>query len=131
MTPHRLVPVALLAALLAVATAAQPAPPAWAQDAVWYQIFPERFANGDPTNDTVNDLLIGAQRADPNGNSGAGETYLLSGSDLAFLDAADGTSDGVIDLENANMRIPGFADSHSNGTRTVIPGCADKVRAGC
>ena len=87
--------------------------------------------NGDPTNDTVNDLLIGAQRADPNGNSGAGETYLLSGSDLAFLDAADGTSDGVIDLENANMRIPGFADSHSNGTRTVIPGCADKVRAGC
>ncbi len=29
------------------------------------------------------------------------------------------------------MRIPGFADSHSNGTRTVIPGCADKVRAGC
>ncbi|MBC11626.1 MAG: alpha-amylase [Rhodothermaceae bacterium] len=51
MTPHRLVPVAVLVALLAVATAAQPAPPAWAQDAVWYQIFPERFANGDPAND--------------------------------------------------------------------------------
>ena len=51
MTPHRLIPVAVLAALLAVATAAQPAPPAWAQDAVWYQIFPERFANGDPAND--------------------------------------------------------------------------------
>ena len=30
---------------------AQPAPPAWAQDAVVYQLFPERFANGDPTND--------------------------------------------------------------------------------
>lgn len=26
-------------------------PPAWAESAVWYQIFPERFANGDPTND--------------------------------------------------------------------------------
>lgn len=25
--------------------------PDWAYDAVWYQIFPERFANGDPTND--------------------------------------------------------------------------------
>jgi cyclomaltodextrinase / maltogenic alpha-amylase / neopullulanase len=25
--------------------------PGWAYDAVWYQIFPERFANGDPTND--------------------------------------------------------------------------------
>ncbi len=43
---------AALVVLLAVPTAgAQPAPPAWAQDAVWYQIFPERFANGDPAND--------------------------------------------------------------------------------
>src|SRR4051812_29714227 len=25
--------------------------PAWVQDAVFYQIFPERFANGDPGND--------------------------------------------------------------------------------
>lgn len=25
--------------------------PAWAQDAIWYQIFVERFRNGDPTND--------------------------------------------------------------------------------
>jgi glycosidase len=32
--------------------------PAWARDAVWYQIFPERFRNGDPSNDpTVNDIL--------------------------------------------------------------------------
>ena len=41
---------ALALAFLASAHA-QPAPPAWAADAVWYQIFPERFANGDPTND--------------------------------------------------------------------------------
>ncbi|MEM1115036.1 MAG: alpha-amylase family glycosyl hydrolase [Bacteroidota bacterium] len=26
-------------------------PPAWAAEAVWYQIFPERFRNGDPAND--------------------------------------------------------------------------------
>jgi cyclomaltodextrinase len=26
-------------------------PPAWVKDAVFYQIFPERFANGDPSND--------------------------------------------------------------------------------
>ena len=25
--------------------------PAWAKSAVWYQIFPERFRNGDPKND--------------------------------------------------------------------------------
>jgi glycosidase len=27
------------------------AAPAWAQDAIWYQIFVERFRNGDPSND--------------------------------------------------------------------------------
>ncbi|MFC6182346.1 glycoside hydrolase family 13 protein [Lactiplantibacillus daowaiensis] len=26
-------------------------PPAWVKETVWYQIFPERFANGDTTND--------------------------------------------------------------------------------
>ncbi|TSA30494.1 MAG: alpha-amylase [Bacteroidetes bacterium] len=26
-------------------------PPAWAKDAVWYQVFVERFHNGDPSND--------------------------------------------------------------------------------
>lgn len=26
-------------------------PPAWSKDVVWYQIFPERFRNGDPNND--------------------------------------------------------------------------------
>jgi len=29
----------------------QPRVPQWAKDAVWYQIFPERFRNGDPGND--------------------------------------------------------------------------------
>jgi cyclomaltodextrinase len=28
-----------------------PTVPAWAADAVWYQLFPERFRNGDPAND--------------------------------------------------------------------------------
>ncbi len=33
--------------------------PEWARGAVWYQIFPERFRNGDPTNDpTVRDLEV-------------------------------------------------------------------------
>lgn len=32
-------------------TQAQPAPPAWAKEAVWYQIFVERFHNGDSRND--------------------------------------------------------------------------------
>lgn len=32
-------------------------PPLWAKSAIWYQIFPERFRNGDPSNDpTPTDL---------------------------------------------------------------------------
>lgn len=32
-------------------------PPQWSYDAIWYQIFPERFCNGDPHNDPrVHDL---------------------------------------------------------------------------
>jgi cyclomaltodextrinase / maltogenic alpha-amylase / neopullulanase len=31
--------------------------PAWAKDVVWYQIFPERFRNGDPTNDPTRESL--------------------------------------------------------------------------
>ncbi|KAA3659840.1 MAG: alpha-amylase, partial [Calditrichaeota bacterium] len=32
--------------------------PQWAKSVIWYQIFPERFRNGDPGNDpTVNDIV--------------------------------------------------------------------------
>jgi glycosidase len=31
--------------------------PEWSFDVVWYQIFPERFRNGDPTNDPTRDSL--------------------------------------------------------------------------
>ncbi len=32
--------------------------PEWAKEAVWYQIFPERFRNGDPSNDpTLQDIM--------------------------------------------------------------------------
>jgi glycosidase len=37
--------------------------PDWAKDAVWYQIFPERFRNGDTSNDpTAQDLEMPADR---------------------------------------------------------------------
>jgi cyclomaltodextrinase len=33
-------------------------PPAWAADAIWYQVFVERFRNGDPSNDpTAHDII--------------------------------------------------------------------------
>ncbi|MBN1541414.1 alpha-glucosidase C-terminal domain-containing protein [candidate division KSB1 bacterium] len=39
--------------------------PDWAKRVVWYQIFPERFRNGDPNNDPTAADLIGADPADP------------------------------------------------------------------
>lgn len=36
-------------------------PPAWVKDAVFYQIFPERFANGDPSNDPADVQPWGAE----------------------------------------------------------------------
>ncbi|MBI2619884.1 MAG: glycoside hydrolase family 13 protein [Ignavibacteriales bacterium] len=35
----------------------QPLVPDWARDAVWYQIFPERFRDGDPTNGPTSEEL--------------------------------------------------------------------------
>ena len=36
---------------VALTVSSQPVLPEWSQDAIWYQIFPERFRNGDPAND--------------------------------------------------------------------------------
>lgn len=41
-------------------------PPAWVKDAVFYQIFPERFANGDPSNDPEGTLPWGGEPATDN-----------------------------------------------------------------
>lgn len=39
--------------------------PQWAKHVVWYQIFPERFRNGDPSNDPGASDLVGADPAEP------------------------------------------------------------------
>ncbi|KAF1305317.1 alpha-glycosidase [Enterococcus saccharolyticus] len=38
--------------------------PEWVKQTVWYQIFPERFANGDPSNDPEGTLAWGSQAPD-------------------------------------------------------------------
>ena len=35
-------------------------PPGWARDAIWYQIFVERFRNGDPSNDPRPEYMQGS-----------------------------------------------------------------------
>jgi glycosidase len=57
----------LLGAALAQSAPAfetKPDPKAWQASAIWYQIFPERFRNGDPSNDPVRDSL-GAKQWTP------------------------------------------------------------------
>ncbi len=39
--------------------------PQWAKSAIWYQIFPERFRNGDPSNDPQVSDLIGSDPVEP------------------------------------------------------------------
>jgi glycosidase len=54
---------ALAAFTLHSLTFAQVVVPQWAMDAVWYQIFPERFRNGDTRNDqTFSDLEMSPER---------------------------------------------------------------------
>ena len=56
---------------------------------------------GDVNDDGFDDLIIGGYEADPNGNE-SGESYLVFGdqANLAALDLADGTADGMIELVN-------------------------------
>ncbi len=42
--------------------------PAWAKDAIWYQVFVERFRNGDPSNDpTLRDMIGSWPGLEPEG----------------------------------------------------------------
>jgi cyclomaltodextrinase / maltogenic alpha-amylase / neopullulanase len=38
--------------------------PSWARRAIWYQIFPERFCNGDPRNDPTAESIVGADHCE-------------------------------------------------------------------
>jgi glycosidase len=58
--------------------------PDWAKDAVWYQIFPERFRNGEPANDPPNTFrwqsdwwatLPGEEPGEENFHRGAGNVW--------------------------------------------------------
>jgi hypothetical protein len=55
---------------------------------------------GDVNGDGIDDIMIGAIDGDPNGLTNAGETYVVFGGEdlLALYDAADGVSDGSINL---------------------------------
>ena len=49
-----------LTALASETTPSEEFVPQWAKSAIWYQIFPERFRNGDPSNDPTVESLQGS-----------------------------------------------------------------------
>lgn len=58
-----LVHICLAVLILHATVLSQPKVPQWAKDAIWYQIFPERFRNSDPVNDpTAADLELAPER---------------------------------------------------------------------
>ena len=88
-------------------------------------------AAGDVNGDGIDDLIIGAYEADPGGNDGAGETYVVFGSDTGFdasldLSTLDGTNgfviNGVDQGDHSGISVSGAGDVNGDGIDDVIVG---------
>ena len=95
---------------------------------------------GDFNADGVDDLLIGADNADPNGTSNAGESYVVFGGgtlgntgelQLADLDGADGiVLNGVALDDRTGYSVSSAGDVNGDGIDDVLLGSAGIVNAG-
>jgi alpha-glucosidase len=98
-------------------------PPHWAADRVFYQIFPERFANGDPSNDpadgawTYRGQAARRRRWDELPGSGPGAMVEFFGGDLQGIEAhLDHLTDLGVDAVYLN---PIFRTFSNHGYDTV------------
>ncbi len=87
---------------------------------------------GDVNGDGVDDLLIGAYSADPNGNTGAGDTYVVFGGagvgssgvvELSGLSGADGfVLNGVDAGDQSGVSVSSAGDVNADGVDDLLIG---------
>jgi len=89
---------------------------------------------GDVNGDGIDDLIIGAYLADPNGNSDAGESYVVFGNasgfaaslDLSNLDGNNGfVLNGVDNNDRSGRSVSGAGDVNSDGLDDLIIGATE------
>ncbi|MEM6503847.1 MAG: PEP-CTERM sorting domain-containing protein [Planctomycetota bacterium] len=90
---------------------------------------------GDVNGDGVDDLIIGAGQADPNGNDSAGESYVVFGGEdvgaggtlrLTSLDGFNGfVINGVATQDNSGTSVSAAGDVNDDGFADLIIGAAN------
>ena len=93
---------------------------------------------GDVNGDGIDDLIIGASYADPNGNASAGETYVVFGRttpfpavfELSFFLQSDGANqsglviNGIDAFDESGFSVSGAGDINGDGIDDLIIGAS-------